>query len=123
MKSLELFSGAGGLAKGLEMAGFEHLEFVEFNCDACQTLRENFDPSRVFEGDVQDYDFTTHDVVDIVAGGPPCQPSQHRWDIRILICLVLRSAYMLHSYPCNTGHKRQFQKIFLLMVEGEQECR
>ena len=42
MKSLELFSGAGGLAKGLELAGFEHSAFVEFNEDACATLRRNF---------------------------------------------------------------------------------
>ena len=74
MKSLELFSGAGGLAKGLEMAGFDHLAFVEFNCDACQTLRTNFDPSKVFEGDVRDYDFSKLDPIDMVAGGPPCQP-------------------------------------------------
>jgi len=75
MKSIELFSGAGGLAKGLEMAGFEHLAFVEFNHDACQTLRKNFDPSKVFEGDVRDYDFSAlGEKVDIVAGGPPCQP-------------------------------------------------
>ena len=74
MKSLELFSGAGGLAKGLEMAGFEHLAFVEFNRDACQTLRKNFDPSKVFEGDIRAYDFSALEEVDIVAGGPPCQP-------------------------------------------------
>lgn len=74
MKSLELFSGAGGLAKGLEMAGFDHLAFVEFNRDACQTLRTNFDPSKVFEGDIRNYDFSTLGPVDMVAGGPPCQP-------------------------------------------------
>lgn len=74
MKSLELFSGAGGLAKGLETAGFDHLAFVEFNRDACQTLRENFDPLKVFEGDIRDYDFSKLGPVDMVAGGPPCQP-------------------------------------------------
>lgn len=74
MKSLELFSGAGGLAKGLELAGFEHLAFVEFNRDACETLRRNFDATKVFEGDIQDYDFSSLESVDIVAGGPPCQP-------------------------------------------------
>ncbi|MGV0005205.1 MAG: DNA cytosine methyltransferase [Candidatus Porifericomitaceae bacterium WSBS_2022_MAG_OTU9] len=74
MNSLELFSGAGGLAKGLEFAGFEHLAFVEFNRDACDTLRRNFDPSKVFEGDVRDYDFSCLTKVDVVAGGPPCQP-------------------------------------------------
>ncbi len=42
MKSLELFSGAGGLAKGLEISGFEHMAFIEFNKDACETLKQNF---------------------------------------------------------------------------------
>lgn len=74
MKSLELFSGAGGLAKGLEMSGFEHLAFIEFNRDACETLRSNFESSKVFEGDIRDYDFSTLEGVDVVAGGPPCQP-------------------------------------------------
>jgi len=74
MKSLELFSGAGGLAKGLELEGFEHIAYVEFNKDACTTLRNNFDTGRVFEGDIRDYDFKQLSGVDIVAGGPPCQP-------------------------------------------------
>ena len=29
MKPLEIFSGAGGLAKGLELAGFQHYAFVK----------------------------------------------------------------------------------------------
>jgi DNA (cytosine-5)-methyltransferase 1 len=74
MKSLELFSGAGGLALGLEKAGFEHSGFVEFNRHACQSLRNNFRPDLVFEGDVRDVDFRAYEGVDIVAGGPPCQP-------------------------------------------------
>ena len=74
MKSLELFSGAGGLAKGLELAGFEHSAFVEFNPDACASLRRNFDPEKVFEGDIQDFDFHQLSGIDVVAGGPPCQP-------------------------------------------------
>ena len=74
MKSLELFSGAGGLAKGLELAGFEHSAFVEFNPDACQSLRLNFDPAKVFEGDIRIFDFHQLSDIDVVAGGPPCQP-------------------------------------------------
>ncbi len=74
MKSIELFSGAGGLAKGLELAGFEHSAYVEYNRDACASLRRNFDPKKVFEGDVRDFDFTLLNDIDVVAGGPPCQP-------------------------------------------------
>lgn len=74
MKSLELFSGTGGLAKGLELAGFKHMAFVENNKHASSSLRENFDPKIVFNGDVKDFDFSGLSEIDIVAGGPPCQP-------------------------------------------------
>jgi DNA (cytosine-5)-methyltransferase 1 len=74
MKSVEIFSGAGGLAKGLDLAGFEHAAFVEWNKDACASLRRNFSPEIVYCGDIQEYDFTKLSQVDVVAGGPPCQP-------------------------------------------------
>ncbi|MFM2376488.1 MAG: hypothetical protein RLZZ165_1585 [Bacteroidota bacterium] len=35
LNSLELFSGVGGLAKGIEIAGANHMAFVEWNADAC----------------------------------------------------------------------------------------
>lgn len=74
MKSFEIFSGTGGLSKGLEMAGFKHTAFVEFNKDACMSLRKNFNQGIVFEGNVAEFDLNTLNGVDIVAGGPPCQP-------------------------------------------------
>jgi site-specific DNA-cytosine methylase len=48
MNSLELFSGAGGLAKGLELSGFKHAALVEFNKHAYTSLCENFDAEKVF---------------------------------------------------------------------------
>ncbi|WP_297576492.1 DNA cytosine methyltransferase [uncultured Deefgea sp.] len=74
MKTLEIFSGAGGLAKGLELSGFEHAAFIEFNKHACESLRGNFDPKRVFFGDIKDFDLDSLESIDVVAGGPPCQP-------------------------------------------------
>jgi DNA (cytosine-5)-methyltransferase 1 len=74
MRSLELFSGAGGLAKGLELAGFNHSAFVEFNKHAYSSLVINFEPEKVFFGDIKDFDYSSAGFVDIVAGGPPCQP-------------------------------------------------
>ena len=74
MNSLEIFSGAGGLAKGFEDAGFTHSGFVEFNSHACASLRQNFDPTKVYCGDIRDYDLYALTSIDVVAGGPPCQP-------------------------------------------------
>ncbi len=71
---LEIFSGAGGLATGIGLAGVNHTAFVEWNSDACKTLRRNYDGRIVFEEDIRTYDFSQCHGVDIVAGGPPCQP-------------------------------------------------
>ncbi|QBR03774.1 DNA cytosine methyltransferase [Paraburkholderia pallida] len=76
----ELFAGCGGMAIGLEQAGFRHEWMVEFNPVACQTLRSRFhgswyeQPLSVIEADVRTVDWSRMDAVDIVAGGPPCQP-------------------------------------------------
>jgi len=74
MRSVELFSGAGGLALGLEAAGFEHVALVERNKDACATLRLNRPGWNLVESDVREVDFSSLGPVDLVAGGPPCQP-------------------------------------------------
>lgn len=71
---IELFAGAGGLALGLEQAGFDGLAYVEMNGDACETLRRNRPSWNVIEGDVHEIDFRQYDgQVDLVSGGFPCQ--------------------------------------------------
>ena len=74
MKSLEIFSGAGGLAKGLKLAGFKHQALVEWDRDACRSLKYNFPCSTVLETDIGDFDHTAYKEIDLLAGGPPCQP-------------------------------------------------
>ena len=74
MLSLELFSGAGGLALGLEQAGFEHVGLVECNRDAVKTLQWNRPEWKVLEEDVRRISFRDFGTVDLIAGGPPCQP-------------------------------------------------
>jgi DNA (cytosine-5)-methyltransferase 1 len=74
LKSIELFSGAGGLALGLEAAGFKHLGLVERNRDACQTIRMNRPMWNLLQNDIREIDFSNFGKVDLVAGGPPCQP-------------------------------------------------
>jgi DNA (cytosine-5)-methyltransferase 1 len=74
IRGLELFSGAGGLALGMAEHGVKHEALVEWNKDAVATLRYNFQPSIVHHTDIRNFDFTTYGHVDIIAGGPPCQP-------------------------------------------------
>ncbi|TBD63426.1 DNA (cytosine-5-)-methyltransferase [Rhizobium ruizarguesonis] len=72
---LELCAGAGGLALGLERAGFEHVALIEFNKHAAATLRKNRPDWNVVEEDVRKVDFTEyHNRVDLLAGGLPCTP-------------------------------------------------
>jgi DNA (cytosine-5)-methyltransferase 1 len=47
---------------------------VEFNKHACSTLKANFGAEKVFAGDIRDFTYDGLQGVDIVAGGPPCQP-------------------------------------------------
>ena len=82
MKSVELFAGVGGLAMGCELAGFAPAAVIEWNKWACETIRENQERDYplvrhwpLHEGDVRDFDWSTlTDPIDLVAGGPPCQP-------------------------------------------------
>ena len=74
VSSLELFSGAGGLALGIAQNGVRHEALVEWNKDACNTLRDNFKSEIVYNVDIHDFDFEKYGHVDLVAGGPPCQP-------------------------------------------------
>lgn len=72
-RSIELFAGAGGLALGLEKAGFDSVAFNEFDHNACDTLRKNRPHWNVMEGDVAKIDFTRFTDIDFVSGGFPCQ--------------------------------------------------
>lgn len=71
---IELFAGAGGLALGMEKAGFKSLLLNEIDKHACNTLRQNRPEWKVAEGDISQINFTEYkDQVDILSGGFPCQ--------------------------------------------------
>lgn len=73
-KLLELFAGAGGLAIGMEQAGFESVFLNEIDKSACKTLRKNRPHWNVVEGDISKQDFTPyHNQIDLLSGGFPCQ--------------------------------------------------
>lgn len=71
--SIELFAGAGGLAIGLEKAGFNAVALNEIDKNACATLRKNRPHWNVLEGDISQIDFTVYKEIDFLSGGFPCQ--------------------------------------------------
>ncbi|MBN2654085.1 MAG: DNA (cytosine-5-)-methyltransferase [Nitrospirae bacterium] len=71
--SIELFAGAGGLAIGLEKAGFEAIALNEIDKNACQTLRKNRPTWNIIEDDITNIDFTRFAGIDFLSGGFPCQ--------------------------------------------------
>jgi len=80
-RNIELFAGAGGLALGLEQAGFKSIGFVEFDHVACETLRTNRPKWNVIEEDI--VEISKRDLLkefkikkgelDLLSGGYPCQ--------------------------------------------------
>lgn len=82
MKSIELFSGAGGLALGIHLAGFEHQLLVEANGEAYETLLHNKKSETVagishwsiVHDRVESVDLGGYRQIDLLAAGIPCQP-------------------------------------------------
>jgi DNA (cytosine-5)-methyltransferase 1 len=83
MDSIELFAGAGGLTLGVSNAGFTPIELIEWDHWCCETIRENktwglksiHNWPQLIESDIRSLDFRPFETrVDIVTGGPPCQP-------------------------------------------------
>ncbi|MFF1904271.1 DNA cytosine methyltransferase [Kitasatospora sp. NPDC058218] len=90
--SVELFAGGGGLVQASTKAGFRHLLLNEFAPRACETLEANGfarhgEGSRpsvpepggrvpLVAGDVRklEMEYLAECGVDLLAGGPPCQP-------------------------------------------------
>lgn len=81
MRSVELFTGCGGLAIGLSRAGFRSELMVEWDRHSVVNVQHN--KQRVIEHvrnwpilkqDVRMVEWSEYSGMDLVAGGPPCQP-------------------------------------------------
>ncbi|MBQ8429841.1 MAG: DNA (cytosine-5-)-methyltransferase [Clostridia bacterium] len=78
---IELFAGAGGLALGLEKAGFETIGLIEYDKDAADTLSRNRLNWNVINDDIanisclnlQQYFGLKQGELDLLSGGAPCQ--------------------------------------------------
>ncbi|WP_327392467.1 DNA cytosine methyltransferase [Streptomyces sp. NBC_01186] len=77
LTSLEICAGAGGLALGLENAGFDPVLLIDNLPVACQTLRENRPGWNVHEADLLTFDPADHleeyrlNSIDLLSAGLP----------------------------------------------------
>lgn len=80
-KTIELFAGAGGLALGIEQAGFDTIGLIELDKDASDTLRSNRPEWRVINDDIanissldlESFFGIKKGELDLLSGGAPCQ--------------------------------------------------
>jgi len=77
---VELFAGAGGLALGLEQAGFETKAVLEIDKWACETLKKNRPHWNIIQGDITKISksgikkyLKDDKEIDLLSGGYPCQ--------------------------------------------------
>lgn len=76
---VELFAGAGGLALGLEEAGFNTVALNEKDSHCCQTLRNNRPTWNIIEEDIIKAtekgikSYIPDMDIDVLSGGYPCQ--------------------------------------------------
>lgn len=74
---IDIFSGAGGLSLGAEMAGIKIRTAIEINRSAVQTFMRNHKGAEVLQGDIQEIDpkalGNDGKPIFVIMGGPPCQ--------------------------------------------------
>lgn len=114
--AVDLFSGAGGLSLGLEQAGYRVVLAVDNDGRSLETHRANF-PGLALGADLSDeervddlLDLLGGLELDLIAGGPPCQPFSRaaRSKIRHLVNEGVRAP---------EDHRRELWRVFLRMVE------
>lgn len=79
--TIELFAGAGGLALGVEKAGFTTVGLIEIDKDASDTLKKNRpewnvindDIANISSLDLEEYFQLKKGELDLLSGGAPCQ--------------------------------------------------
>ncbi|MCR3752674.1 DNA cytosine methyltransferase [Lentzea californiensis] len=110
--AVDLFSGAGGLSLGLEEAGWTVAVSVDHDDKALQTHRHNF-AGLALDRDLGDeaerqklVDMLRSTSIDLIAGGPPCQPFSRagRSKIRSLVVAGHRDEH---------DHRRELWQAFL----------
>lgn len=105
---IDIFSGAGGLSLGAEMAGINISSAIEIDPYAAKTFVRNHKGAKVWQADIQELDpkdlFNNQKSVFVIMGGPPCQGFS-----------------LSNTRTRNMGNKKNF--LFLEFVRFVKELR
>jgi DNA (cytosine-5)-methyltransferase 1 len=104
-KVISLFTGCGGLDLGFELEGYHTVWANDFNSDACETFKMNFD-APVVVGDIEKIDPYKDKSIpncDLVLGGFPCQDFSMIW-----------------KRPGLNGERGNLYKSFLRFVDAKK---
>jgi DNA (cytosine-5)-methyltransferase 1 len=75
LPTIDLFAGAGGLSLGLIKAGFQLIDAVEQDAEACASFASMHGGVAAEPRSIEDVSFRQfRGEVALLAGGPPCQP-------------------------------------------------
>jgi DNA (cytosine-5)-methyltransferase 1 len=80
-KTIDLFSGAGGLTTGFHLAGFESLCAIEVDAKALATYKHNYPNTKIVHQDIREVNpldlrlclGLQREELTALIGGPPCQ--------------------------------------------------
>jgi DNA (cytosine-5)-methyltransferase 1 len=133
MLAIDLFSGPGGLSIGMKKAGIKPIVAVEDNRDAVETYAGHTPEADHHCADIRGLSFERYrGKVDVVYGGPPCQPfstgglRRGRGDARNMFpefCRVLQetrpAAFLCENVPgLATRHRLHYLAAILCEFDG-----
>jgi DNA (cytosine-5)-methyltransferase 1 len=80
LKTIDLFSGCGGMSQGFKEAGFSFIKAYDFWKPAIEVYNKNFSDHQCVSADLSDHKW--HQEIakskpDVIIGGPPCQDFSH----------------------------------------------
>ena len=136
--AIEIFAGGGGMAVGSKQAGADSRLLIDSEPNACQTLKANLrfisndlDPTKVVANEVEQLNFSEFADIDLLLGGPPCQPfaqggsrkghSDNRnmfpETVRIISECTPRAFIFENVRGITTGKNRNFAELIRLQLQ------
>ena len=138
LTGIDLFSGPGGLTLGMKAAGITPVMGVEVNKDAVATYLTHTPESDHRHADIRQIEFGEFEgKVDVVYGGPPCQPfslggrRQGQNDERDMVPQFVRaiaqvkpSAFVMENVPglLSSRYKAYFDWLLTELEEAGFVC-